>query len=81
MGAEFSETVLEAVMTLRERRRRLGTDDNGVGAAVELKAVMGAEKCHELRNAFPTGPVGCCCELAGIQAPDGVVDASFGWAA
>jgi hypothetical protein len=81
MGAELSETVLEAVMALRERRRRLGADDSGVGAAVELKAVLGPEKCHELREMFPSGPVGCCCELAGIQVPDGVLDASFGWAA
>jgi len=81
IGAELSETVLEAVMALRDRRRRLGADDSGVGATVELKAVLGPEKCHELREMFPSGPVGCCCDLAGIQAPDGVLDASFGWAA
>ena len=81
MGTELSETVLEAVMALRERRRRLGADDSGVGAATELKAVLGQERCHELRETFPSGPVGCCCELAGIEAPDGALDASFGWAA
>jgi hypothetical protein len=81
MGAELSETVLEAVMTLRERRRRLGADDNAIGAATELNTVLGPERFHELRESFPSGPVGRCCELAGIQPPDGVLDASFGWAA
>jgi hypothetical protein len=81
MGAELSEMVLEAVMALRERRRRMGAHDSAAGAATELKAVLGAEKCHELRDTFPSGPVKCCCELAGIEAPDGILDASFGWAA
>jgi hypothetical protein len=81
MGAELSETVLEAVMTLRERRRRLGADDSAVGAATELNGVLGPERFHELREAFPSGPVARCCELAGIQPPDGSLDASFGWAA
>jgi hypothetical protein len=81
MGAELSETVLEAVIALRERRRRLGDEDSAVGATTELNAVLGPAKCHELREIFPSGPVGCCCELAGIKAPDGVLDASFGWAA
>jgi sulfur relay (sulfurtransferase) DsrC/TusE family protein len=81
MGAELSETVLEAVMTLRERRRRMGDDDSGAGAATELNTVLGPERFHELRETFPSGPVGRCCELAGIPPPDGVLDASFGWAA
>jgi len=81
MGAELSETVLEAIMTLRERRRKLGADDSAVGATTELNEVLGPERFHELREAFPSGPVGRCCELAGIEAPDGVLDASFGWAA
>jgi sulfur relay (sulfurtransferase) DsrC/TusE family protein len=81
MGAELTETVLEAVMTLRERRRRLGAGDNAVGAATELNTVLGPERFHELRETFPSGPVARCCELAGIPPPDGVLDASFGWAA
>jgi hypothetical protein len=81
MGAELSETVLEAVMTLRERRRRMGADDSGAGAATELNVVLGPERFHELRETFPSGPVGRCCELAGILPPDGVLDPSFGWAA
>lgn len=81
MGAELSEMVLEAVMTLRERRRRLGADDSAVGAATELNTVLGPEQFRELRETFPSGPVARCCELAGIPPPDGSLDASFGWAA
>lgn len=81
MGAELTETVLEAVLLLRERRRRLGAHDSAVGAATELNTVLGAERFHELRERFPSGPVGRCCELAGIALPDGALDASFGWAA
>jgi hypothetical protein len=81
MGAELSETVLEAVMTLRQRRRKLGAEDSAVGAAKELNAVLGPERFHELRETFPSGPVGRCCEIAGIVPPDGALDASFGWAA
>ena len=53
IGAELSETVLEAVMALRDRRRRLGADDSGVGATVELKADGSGLKCVQCHRVYP----------------------------